>query len=477
MEIADRARDAGVVGAGGAGFPTHVKLAARADIVIANGAECEPLLECDQAVMSSRAGEVVAGLHLAMQATGASRGIIAVKGEHRAAVAALQRAVDDASRRPQEAPGGRPAGDPDCRLHLLEAVYPAGDEFVLAYETTGRLVPEGGIPPSVGVVVQNVGTLANLAAAYRGQPVTHRWLTVAGEVNEPRTAQVPVGAPIGDVIAFAGGLRGADKRAARLQEAAISAQGDLAVVVGGPMMGKVVGDLREPVTRTTSGIVVLKRGSTVIRNLTTPIGNWVRRGRSTCDQCRDCTELCPRYLLGHSLQPHEVMRSVNYGLTDKPEIVTRAVLCCECRLCEAFACPLELSPMAYYRTIKQELAAQGWRNTRHRRGDLTPVATRPYRLIPTHRLVEHLGLGEYAAKGAPLDSRPLAPRRVTIPLRSPLASVAPAQPTVAVGDRVVVGQLVGEIPEGRLGARAHASIDGVVEQVVPGHHIAIAAPA
>ncbi len=462
-DIVARVREAGVVGAGGAGFPTHVKLNARVDTVIGNGAECEPLLACDQALMAARAADVVAGLRLAMQATGATTGVIALKAEYRQAVTALRRELE------------RKSDGPEIRLHFLAPVYPAGDEHVLVYEVTRRLVPEAGLPLNVGVLVQNVGTLTQIAAAMRGEPVTHRWLTVAGEVNQPKTLCVPVGTSIADVIGLAGGLRGARGQALPVREASLSAQGDLAVVTGGPMMGKIAWDVQEPVTKTTSGVLVLKRSGAVVRYLTTPVQNWVRRGRSTCDQCRDCTELCPRYLLGHSLQPHEVMRSINYGLTARPEIVTRAVLCCECRLCEAFACPLELSPMAYYRSIKQELAAGGWRNTQHRRADLTPVATRPYRLIPTHRLLSHLGLAEYEERGAPLDLAPYCPQAVTIPLRLPLASAAPAVPVVTVGDQVRQGQPLADIPEGKLGARVHSSIDGTVRQIVEGRHIVIAA--
>lgn len=460
-EIIALVRSAGVVGAGGAGFPTHVKLAARVDTVIANGAECEPVLTCDQALMAHRAEDVLAGVRLAMAATGATNGVIALKAAYKDAVTALQRAL------------ARSTSAPAVRLHFLAPVYPAGDEFILAYEVTGRLVPEAGIPLNVGIVVQNVGTLANIAAAVRGQPVTHRWLTVAGEVNEPKTVCVPIGTSIAEVIGLAGGLRGPGGRTLPVREASLSAQGDLAVITGGPMMGKIAWDVQQPITKTTSGILVLKRNTAVVRNLTTPAGNWVRRGRSACDQCRDCTELCPRYLLGHSLQPHEVMRSINYGLTDRPDIVTRAVLCCECRLCEAFACPLELSPMAYYRSIKQELAAQGWRNTRHRRTDLTPIDMRPYRLVPTHRLVQHLGLEEYEQRGAPLDPRACVPPQVTVPLRLPLPSAVAATPVVSVGDRVRVGQPIAEIPEGKLSARVHASIDGTVQAVKPGEHVII----
>ncbi len=462
VDLVKAVREAGVVGAGGAGFPTHVKLASKVNVVIANGAECEPLLTCDRALMAQWAPEVVEGLRLAVIATGATEGVIALKGEHASAVDALRQAV------------GRAPATPPLRLHLLAPVYPAGDEFVLVYEVTGRLVPEGGLPVAAGALVQNVATLANIHRASRGVPVTHRLVTVAGEVNEAKTVLLPIGASIADAITKAGGLRGQRGSGVTLREASLSAQGDLAVVTGGPMMGRLAWDVRQPVTKTTSGIIVLKRSSAVVRALGTPVTNWVRRGRSTCDQCRDCTEICPRYLLGHSLQPHEVMRSINYGLTSQPDIVTRAVLCCECRLCEAFACPIELSPMAYYRSIKKELAAQGWRNTRHRRTDFSIVGTRSHRLIPTHRLVEHLGLSEYADRGAPFDGSSVVPSSLRVPISLPLASAAAAEPLVAVGDHVAAGQLIAEIPEGRLGARVHAPLDGQVSEVVPGSHISIA---
>ena len=260
QDVVASVRANGVVGAGGAGFPTHVKLAAKADTVIANGAECEPLLACDQTLMARQAGEVVAGLRLAMEATGAAQGIIALKAEYKEAVAALRSALQGAG------------GDPALRLHFLEPVYPAGDEFVLVREVLGRSVPEGGIPPNVGVVVQNVATLANIAAAVRGKPVTHRWITVAGEVNEPRTVLAPVGTPIADLIERAGGLRGVAGNGGATRTASLSAQGDLAVVTGGPMMGKIAWDVGQPVARTTSGVIVLKRKSAVVRQLTTPIG-------------------------------------------------------------------------------------------------------------------------------------------------------------------------------------------------------------
>jgi Na+-translocating ferredoxin:NAD+ oxidoreductase RnfC subunit len=462
-QIVQKVKDAGVVGAGGAGFPTHVKIAAQVDAVstsktvIANGAECDPLLRSDQQLMTARAPEIVEGLRLVMQASGAERGIIALKREYTSAVAALQSNIQ------YPMPNTQHQGE-NISLHLLESHYPAGDEFVLVYEVTGRLVPETGLPLHVGCIVQNVGTLFNIARAQQGIPVTHRLLTVTGAVNEPKTLNLPIGTPIGEAVAWAGGIK-IPRWSERTEE-------DYAVVVGGPMMGWLAQSLSESITKTTTGLIVLPRNNPVVRSLSRPLGSWVKRGRSTCDQCRDCTDLCPRYLLGHDLEPHKVMRSINYGLTEPTAIITAAVLCCECRLCEAYACPLELSPMAYYQEIKRRLAAQGWRNVVHKRSDLTPHAMREYRRVPMERLVARLGLTEYEECACSLDEREYQPKRVTIPLRQHIG--APSQPMVKIGDRVQCGDLVARIPEGKLGANVHASISGKVEAVT-GEHIVIVA--
>lgn len=447
--LAEAVRAAGVVGAGGAGFPTHAKLAAQVDTVIANGLECDPLLQCDQRLMERHAAEVVRGVRLVMEATGAGRGILALKDAYQGACRALERAVDARQ-------GGQPRS-PQAGLSLcrMESRYPAGDEFVLVYQATGRLVPETGLPLHVGCVVQNVQTLFNIARASEGVPVTHRLLSVVGAVARPVTLWAPVGTPIRDVIGWADGIR-PPRWSTRTAD-------DYAVVVGGPMMGRLAQDLGEPVTKTTSGLLVLPCDNAVVRSLSRSRASWVRRGISTCDQCRDCTDLCPRYLLGHDLKPHEVMRAINYGLNRPAAQVTAAVLCCECRLCEAYACPLELSPMSYYVAIKKELRAQGWVNEVHKRSDLQPHPVRDCRLVPTHRLIARLGLTEWERQECPLDEADWCPERVSIPLQQHLG--APARPLVAPGDRVAPGDPIGAIPEGKLGAAVHASIRGRVVAV------------
>jgi Na+-translocating ferredoxin:NAD+ oxidoreductase RnfC subunit len=269
------------------------------------------------------------------------------------------------------------------------------------------------------------------------------------------TLWVPIGTAIRDALAWAGGIQP--------QRWTGRSAGDYVIVVGGPMMGRIARDIDEAVAKTTSGLLVLPRDNVVARYLTRSRTSWVRRGVSTCDQCRDCTDLCPRYLLGHNLKPHEVMRAINYGLERPADKVTAAVLCCECRLCEAYACPLELSPMSYYVSIKNELRAQGWNNEVHKRAGLQPHPMREYRLVPTHRLIARLGLTEWEHQACPLDETDHRPAQVIISLQQHIGAAARA--LVSVGDRVAAGDRIAEIPEGKLGANVHASITGRVAKV------------
>ena len=149
-DIVELIRKAGVVGAGGAGFPTHVKAQAKAEIVISNGAECEPLLHKDKELMKRHAPLLVEGLETMMAATGAKKGVLAVKAKYKDVVAACEGAVH---------------GRPGLSVFQLGDFYPAGDEYTLVYEVTGKLIPPAGLPLQVGSVVDNVETLINVALA------------------------------------------------------------------------------------------------------------------------------------------------------------------------------------------------------------------------------------------------------------------------------------------------------------------------
>lgn len=312
--IVETIRATGVVGAGGAGLPTHVKAEATVDTVLVNGASCEPLLMSDPYLMEAEIDTVVRGLEAILDCTKAEKGIICLKGKHAKALASVRERV---------------ARDTSGRLDFFELkdFYPAGDEQVMVYEVLGRTVPERGIPLQVGAVVSNVESLFNIARAMDGKPVTHRYLTVGGEIRKPMVVKVPVGTLVSDVLEFAGGPTISEYK----------------VVDGGPMMGRVLPDTNQPVTKTTSGLLVLPPDHNVVAGKIKDPEKIRRITNTVCCQCSRCTDLCPRNLLGHSLHPHKLMRVLDSQVLES-EIAKEALLCSECGICEKFACPMMVSP-------------------------------------------------------------------------------------------------------------------------------------
>ena len=189
-ELKDILQKSGVVGAGGAGFPTYMKLDERAETIILNCAECEPLLKLHRQLLEKHAREIVETFHMIGQAVGAKECVVGIKKAYKKTIRALEECIGDY---------------PGVRLGLLDEVYPAGDEVVLIYEVTGKVVRPGGLPIESGVAVFNVETVYNV---YRGMenstPVIDKLVTVVGEVEHPITVRVPWGASIKDVIAYAG---------------------------------------------------------------------------------------------------------------------------------------------------------------------------------------------------------------------------------------------------------------------------------
>ena len=426
--ISTKVREAGVVGAGGAGFPTHVKLAAQAEIVIVNGAECEPLLKTDQQLAARYPEQLIKGLTLAMEATGAKQGIIALKAKYKEAIMALEPYLTE-----------------QVQISILPDIYPAGDEVITIWLTTGRRVPPGGIPLNIGVVVNNVQTLINVARAYVGEPVTTRTLTVTGAVKNPITVTVPIGTSLREVLELAGG----------------GIAEDLRYINGGPMMGRLITDLTEPVTKTTGGLIALPKDHLLIERKSKSLETILRIAKTVCEQCSFCTELCPRHLIGHELSPHLLIRAVNYKNLGKPSMLTSALTCSECGVCEAYACPVGISPLRVNQALKAELRAKGLKYLGEL-GNVDPMAN--HRLIPTSRLMDRLNLRSLYSE-APLSLENYVPDEVTLKLQQHIG--APAIAKVQVGDVVSQGQVVGEIPEGALGARIHASVSGTVIEVTP----------
>lgn len=432
-QILAKIRESGVVGAGGAGLPTHVKANASVETVLVNGASCEPLLMSDPWLMEAETATMLRGLHIMMDCTGARKGIVCLKGKHKKALTVMREAV---------------AADRSGRLEVFELrdFYPAGDEHVLVHEVLGRTVPERGLPLQVGAVVSNTESLYNMALAMDGIPVTDRYLTVTGEVGRHMVIKTPVGTQVSEILDFAGGPTITDYR----------------VVDGGPMMGKVLPNTQCSITKTTSGLIVLPPEHTVVAGKIMDPARVRRITNTICCQCTRCTDLCPRNLLGHSLNPHKLMRVMESMELDSP-VAKEALLCSECGVCEKFACPMGVSPREVNAMIKKSLMKAGakWESSSR---ELKANPFRNDRTISTGRLIQRLNLGKYDTH--PGYAGEYTPSRVNIALNQHLG--APATCTVSAGARVQKGEVIGEIPEKAMGARVHASISGTVESIIDG---------
>ena len=421
-------REMGVVGAGGAGFPTSVKAASQAEFLLANGAECEPLLHKDFELMCRHPAEVVSGLKRMAAATGASHSILGIKEKNREAIDAL---------RPHAEREG-------CSLCLLGDFYPSGDEYELVYAATGRLIPAGGIPLQVGCVVNNVETLYNVEQAAQGKPVTRKFVSISGAVNKSVSFWAPIGTSFADLLTVAGG----------------PSVPEYGVFVSGLMMGTLTFDLSGTTTKTTCGLIVLPKEHPLVERKSRPVEAMERIGRSACDQCSYCTEFCPRYLLGYDVQPHKVMRSLGFTLAGKDNWNQWGSLCCACGLCTLYACPEQLYPKEACDAAKLDLRAAGVRFEQER-----PVRVHPmkeYRRVPQSMLRQRLDVEKYDTH-TPFTENGPKPRRVKL-LTKQHAGVA-AKPAVAEGQEVRAGDPIARMEKGALGANIHASIDGRVVRV------------
>lgn len=424
-------RNAGVVGSGGAGFPTYKKIDAKVDIVIANGAECEPLLYKDKVLMENYPEEIVDGMALVRNHVGAKKGIVAIKGKNKKAIQSISAHL----------PG-------NITIFEMKDVYPSGDEYEVVYHSTGRRIPAGGIPLQIGVVVQNVETLYNIHRAAKGYPVTHSIMTVHGHVRNPLTAWFPLGMSYRNVLEVAGG-------------ATID---DFLLLDGGPMMGKVVTDLSTPVTRISSGIMVVSRETKLAERKSQSEQAFKRFGKSACDQCSLCTEMCPRYLLGYPIKPHLVMRSLLTTGAMSETLTYWAQACCECNICTLWACPEDLDPRNVCVVTKRDLEKHDkWLSQEQLQNltkDVHPL--KEHRSVPTQRLIRRLGLYRFT-EDAPLSTETIEPDSVAIPLQQHIG--APPVPIVSEGDELHVGDLLAKEDKTELSVPVHASINGTVRSV------------
>lgn len=432
MSLLDKIKSAGVIGAGGAGFPTHVKLASKADYILMNAAECEPLLRVDQQIMDVCCDDIIHGFEMAGRLLEAKKAIIGIKYKHKQVIQKLRQRILQLNL------------DDYISVHELKDVYPAGDEQVLVYELTGKVVPEMGIPINVGCVVVNSETCLNIYNSMNDIAVTESYITIAGDIDEPCTLKVPVGTPLRKLFELAN----------------INNIEDYGVIDGGPMMGPLLSNLEISVTKKSKGYILLKKEHSLIKNKSVDQAQAKKLNRGSCEQCRMCTDLCPRYLLGHNLQPHKMVRIQAYNLDDITGQQT-AQLCVQCNLCELFSCPIGIKPMHANNYFRAKLLNQGIKYSASK--EVFEIRNnRDFRLVSTKRLIARLGLYNYD-RPAPLLNKELDISEVKIATRQHVG--APAKPIVSLGDNVVKGQLIGTIQENSLGANIHSSINGVVVDV------------
>jgi Na+-translocating ferredoxin:NAD+ oxidoreductase subunit C len=308
-------RDAGIVGMGGATFPTHVKVSPppdqKIDYVLVNAAECEPYLTSDHRAMLERPEDMVIGLQLVMKTVNAPKGLIGIEDNKPDAVEALKRAA---------------AGIPNIEVHALHTKYPQGAEKQLIKVFTDREVPSGGLPSMVGCVVQNVGTCIAIADAVRfGKPLIERIVTITGSgIMEPKNMLIRVGTPIEEVIEQCGGFRPNIRK----------------MILGGPMMGFAQpGPENMPVIKGTSGILCLTDLEVQVHEI------------RPCIKCAKCVEVCPV-----SIMPLFIGSSVEQGMYDKAEAYN-AMDCIECGCC-TYICPAKRPLVQWIRMAKGDIAAR-----------------------------------------------------------------------------------------------------------------------
>lgn len=418
----------GLVGCGGAGFPTHVKLGAEnIDALIVNAAECEPLLHKDKEILWHRTKDFLAGLTRAAGITGAKAVYIGLKRKHDSLFQYLEKEIKNTG----------------FKMLPLGDFYPAGDEYELVYEATGRLIPFGGIPLNIGCVVINVETLMNLG---RKAPVVGKMLSLAGAVPRPCTVEVPVGITVAEALAIAG----------------LTDLAGMRVIDGGPMMGKLVANpATDVVTKVTGGLIALPEEHVLIQKMLAPNEKRVRIARSACDQCTDCSELCPRALLGYPIRPHKAMRTAQFAPYASTAYAIDSVFCSDCGLCSNFACPEDLPPREICGMAKAYHLGNGVKLTDFK-GQPEVHPMREHRRVTVERLIKKLGLVDFDQE-APLLTEVPTFKRVRLPLKMHIG--APATPVVKAGDQVKVGQLVAEMAANKLGASIHASLNGRIVSV------------
>ena len=425
MDLKELMKESGIVGAGGAGFPSYAKLADGADTLVVNGAECEPLLYTDYVLLQKEMPTVLSGIQAVLDYAKIPCALLCVK-EHTAVRLKLKDGMKLADR---------------IILKTLPDVYPMGDEISLIYQATGRVVRPGNLPITAGVIVLNVETFYNIAVKLkRGTNLTEKYLTIAGNIPEAIVVKVPIGVTVSELF---------DKNSIIIPEGHI-------VLDGGPSMGKVIDPDSAVVTKTTKGLLILPENCEAAQSKFLDGDKSIARAETACCQCTRCTDMCPRHLLGYPLEPHKMVRTAKGAATVLPEMVLSATLCCGCGICESLACCQGISPKAVINEYKALLAKNKLRYVG--KEDVSPAQEREWRMVPSERWANILGVARFDKVGKYIGEQ-TSYARVEILLRQHIG--APSVPCVEDGTYVNKGDKIAEAAEG-LSLPQYASIAGKV---------------
>lgn len=419
--------EAGIIGAGGAGFPSHIKLVEGMDYLVINGAECEPLIYTDVELMSHYGMQIITILRDLVRVMHIKKVIWGIKKKHKGLIEELK---------------GLISPEDPIEVCALDNFYPAGDELTLIHNCTGIIIPKGQLPSSQKVMVFNVETLFNMYKIfYEEEPVIYKYVTVGGAVKASKVLKVPIGTSFRELI-----------KNVELEEA------EYDVLVGGPMMGR-FGSIDETVSKTTKAIILLPKKS-LLYYRKQPMGTpHLSRIMSSCSQCQMCTDLCPRNKLGHKVEPHKLMNAFANGIMGNTDALETALGCCGCNTCSYYSCHHDLRPSDLMMLVKRELMSQGIK-PEVKEGIVG--GTNPYASVPSSRLLGKLGLSEYD-KHAEWIEEVLVPAKVAVPISAHIGK--PAVACVEVGAKVAIGQKIAEGPYMSVSTTIHSSIQGVVKQI------------
>ena len=428
IDIKTIMQNGGIVGAGGAGFPSYAKIADNADLLCVNCSECEPLMYTDFMLMREEMTKIIEGAELIMASTNINHAYLAVK-VHRAEALGYS--------------DGQVVGK-NVTIKYLPSVYPIGDEIGLIYETTGRLIRAGNLPSTAGVIVLNAETVYNVREmAVGGKPVTEKWVTIAGDVEKKVVVRAPIGMRVSDMFDLFG----------------IKVDENHSVIEGGPSMGSIVDPNKTVIKKTTKSILIIPNTARCILNKKTAIDDMLRRAASACCGCTRCTDMCPRFQLGYPLEPHKMIRAaLNSTATEHPELIATASLCCSCGVCAEVCCQ-EISPKDVILNLKGILAKNKIKFVAEE--DYPVSSDRQYRMIQSGKWKDMLGVLKFDAIPEYIPVK-IDAKRVEILMSQHIG--APSVPAVKVGDEVSTGQLIAEAAKG-LSVPQYASISGKVVSV------------